>query len=54
MASDDPEFETKAAGIIGLYLNPPQHQKDDEVLTCVAGGGLAMDDGPWWCRSVLR
>src|ERR1700687_2101360 len=25
MASDDPEFEAKAADIIGLYLNPPQH-----------------------------
>src|SRR5438309_2432298 len=25
MASDDPEFEVKAADIIGLYLNPPQH-----------------------------
>jgi transposase len=25
MASDDPEFETKAADIIALYLNPPQH-----------------------------
>jgi transposase len=25
MASDDPEFETKAADIIGLYINPPQH-----------------------------
>ncbi len=25
MASTDPEFETKAADIIGLYLNPPQH-----------------------------
>jgi transposase len=24
-ASDDPEFEPKAAEIIGLYLNPPQH-----------------------------
>ena len=24
MASDDPDFETKAADIIGLYLNPPQ------------------------------
>jgi hypothetical protein len=23
MASDDPEFEAKAADIIGLYLNPP-------------------------------
>jgi transposase len=25
MASDDPEFESKAADIIGLYMNPPQH-----------------------------
>jgi DNA-binding LacI/PurR family transcriptional regulator len=25
MASNDPEFESKAADIIGLYLNPPQH-----------------------------
>src|SRR5882672_5746133 len=25
IASNDPEFETKAADIIGLYLHPPQH-----------------------------
>jgi transposase len=25
LASNDPEFERKAADIIGLYLNPPQH-----------------------------
>jgi transposase len=25
MASDDPAFEHKAADILGLYLNPPQH-----------------------------
>lgn len=25
MASDDPAFEEKAADIIGLYINPPQH-----------------------------
>src|SRR5258708_3983419 len=25
MASDDPDFETKAAEVIGLYLNPPSH-----------------------------
>ena len=25
MASHDPEFEKKAADIIGLYMNPPQH-----------------------------
>ena len=24
-ASNDPDFETKAADVIGLYLNPPQH-----------------------------
>jgi transposase len=25
VASDDPDFETKAADIIGLYVHPPQH-----------------------------
>lgn len=25
MASDDPDFERKAADVLGLYLNPPQH-----------------------------
>jgi transposase len=25
MMSDDPEFESKAADVIGLYVNPPQH-----------------------------
>jgi transposase len=25
MASNDPEFEKKAADVIGLYMNPPQH-----------------------------
>ena len=25
MLSDDPQFEQKAADVIGLYLNPPQH-----------------------------
>src|SRR5207247_2988791 len=25
LASDDPDFEAKAADIIGLYLQPPQH-----------------------------
>src|ERR1700691_6295884 len=25
MASDDPRFEEKAADIIGVYMNPPQH-----------------------------
>lgn len=25
LSSNDPDFETKAADVIGLYLNPPQH-----------------------------
>src|SRR6266571_1554555 len=25
MQSDDPDFERKAADVIGLYLDPPQH-----------------------------
>jgi transposase len=32
MASDDPDFERKAADIIGLYLKPPQHA----AVFCVA------------------
>ena len=31
MASDDPDFENKAADVIGLYLTPPQHA----ALFCV-------------------
>src|ERR1700686_498980 len=31
MASDDPELESKAADILGLYLSPPQHA----VVFCV-------------------
>ena len=31
MASDDPDFETKAADVIALYLHPPQHA----ALFCV-------------------
>jgi transposase len=31
LASNDPDFETKAADVIGLYLNPPQHG----VVFCV-------------------
>src|SRR5712692_393497 len=31
MASDDPDFETKAADVIALYVNPPQHA----VVFCV-------------------
>jgi len=31
MASDDPDFEQKAADVLGLYLHPPQHA----VVFCV-------------------
>jgi transposase len=31
IASNDPDFESKAANVIGLYLNPPQHA----VVFCV-------------------
>jgi transposase len=31
MASTDPDFETKAADVIGLYVNPPQHA----VVFCI-------------------
>lgn len=31
MASNDPDFEQKAADVIGLYMNPPQHA----ALFCV-------------------
>jgi hypothetical protein len=31
MASNDPDFETKAADVIGLYLSPPQHA----AVSCV-------------------
>src|SRR2546428_11113008 len=33
MASDDPDFELKAADIIGLYVKPPQHA----AVFCVDG-----------------
>ena len=32
MASDDPEFERKAADVIGLYLNPPQQDRKSTRL----------------------
>jgi len=33
LASDDLEFETKAADIIGLYLDPPQHAVVNRIAT---------------------
>jgi transposase len=48
MASDDPDFESKAADIIGLYLNPPRHaavfcvdEKNSDSSTGPAGPGFA-------------
>jgi transposase len=39
MASDGPDFETKAADVIGLYLNPPQHA----AVFCRRGGRNGTD-----------
>jgi hypothetical protein len=42
MASNDPDFETKAADIIGLYLNPPQHA----AIFCVDEKAAIQAVGP--------
>jgi hypothetical protein len=49
VASKDPDFEKKAADIIGLYLNPPAHA----AVFCVDEKTIF---GPWiarirFCRS---
>jgi transposase len=51
MASDDPEFERKAAEIIGLYLNPPQHA----AVFCVDEKSAiqALDRLTQYCRCHL-
>jgi transposase len=38
MASDDPDFETKAADIIGLYLDPPARA----AVFCVGGRSVCV------------
>jgi transposase len=45
MASDDPDFETKAADIIGLYLNPLEHAAVFSVdeKTAIQAGSLFDD-----------
>ena len=58
MASNDPDFETKAADIIGLYLDPSRHaavfcidektaiqalDRRDRVLPLSPGGSSATD-----------
>ena len=57
MASDDPDFETKAADIIGLYLNPPQHAAVfcvDEKTAIQALDRLAtgMERSPYMLRWI--
>ena len=44
MVSHDPDFERKAADIIGLYLNPPQHAAVFRPVASVATSerGLPM------------
>jgi transposase len=49
MASDDPDFETKAADIIGLYLNPPEHAAvfciDEKTAIQALGKRLSFPSG---------
>ena len=49
MASNDPQFEAKAADIIGLYLNPPQHAAVFCVDEKTAIQALIVKI--WCCRS---
>ena len=45
MASDDPDFESKAADIIGLYLKPPAHAAVfDLLLLAQPGRGLVLQN----------
>src|SRR5436190_22360478 len=49
LASNDPDFESKAADIIGLYMNPPHHATvfcGDEKTAIQALGRL--DPAPPW------
>lgn len=48
LASDDPDFERKAADVIGLYLNPPQHA----AVLCVDGKSAIQAFKRWidWTR----
>jgi hypothetical protein len=52
MASDDPDFESKAAAIIGLYLKPPTHA----AVFCVDEKTAiqALDQGPQQKRQTLQ
>jgi transposase len=58
MASDDPDFETKAADIIGLYLNPPQATRHQNLMR--QNPDLTRSDAtrstlpPKWPRSAER
>lgn len=46
MASQDANFESKAADIIGLYLNPPQHAAIFSVDEKTAIQALDRKDRP--------
>lgn len=52
MVSDDPDFETKAADIIGLYLQPPAHA----VVFCVDEKAAiqALDRLDPYCHSLTQ
>jgi transposase len=54
MASDDPRFEQKAADIIGLNMNPPQHAAVFCVDEKTAIQALDWLDRCYRCRPVAR
>jgi hypothetical protein len=49
MASNDPDFERKAADIIGLYLNPPQHA----AVFCVDEKSAIQALDRFCCKRIL-
>ena len=44
MQSDDPDFEPKAADVIGLYVNPPDHAAVFAVDVPAAAHPLTLDE----------
>jgi hypothetical protein len=62
VASDDPECESKAVDVIGLYLNPPQHavvfsvvgsySAGSSVVGSALGASVGASVGAWVGSSV--
>ena len=50
MASNDPDFEAKAADVIGLYLNPPAHA----AVFCVDEKTAWLNQVEIWFAKIER